>query len=187
MSEISDILSASRQAHAQGRTAANAGRREEAAAFYEVALNRRLEARRADPGRLDPAWIDDAIAPARRDETGKMIRGQYHRMPGLTRAEVAAVKDAELEAFYRQQTGEAPQAGVKPDDPEIVTPKQWVIVTAGAVDAETGRLLCKQRHAFQLLTFDQKRCQVCGQVEELRETKALEDTEAFRQLQKEKA
>lgn len=45
---------------------------------------------------------------------------------------------------------------------------------------------CQRGHRWQLITFDQRRCQGCERVDELVVTKPVETTEAFQQAQKER-
>lgn len=182
---VDEYLSASRRAHKSGKAAKQAGRHADALAFFQVALDQRLAARKADPTRTDASWLADALAPPRKDEKSRTSRPQYHRVPGLTLADVVAIKDAELEHYFRVELGDVDQVQAKPSTPEIVTPKQWVTVKAGAVNPETGASLCPRGHRFQLLAFDRRACTTCGMVEDLIETKAVEETLAFQQLQKE--
>ena len=182
MSKAADHLLASRAAHRDATNQRRLGNTARAIELLHVALEERYAARRADPKKADPEWLNDALTQPRPGETAR----RHHRVPGLTVKEVAAMKDAELEVFYRQQIGEIAQPRVRVTDPEVVTPKQWIVTKEGAVDTETGQLVDRGRHAFQLLTFDQRTCTACGQVEELRETKTVEETDAFKQLQKER-
>ena len=104
-------------------------------------------------------------------------------MPGMTTAEVAAKLDADLERYFREQLGEIDLPRIIVENPEIVTPKQWVMATEGTLD-ENGRTTCKEGHRMQLRNFDQRVC-ACGRIETLTETLALEDTEAFKVAQAE--
>ena len=162
MTDTAKALSESRRAHSKKD--------------WVTALVQRIRARDLDPQRNDPAWNDDALHPAMPGERARRMM----RIPGLTFPEVIAKRDAELEAFYRVQTGETPLERVRVADPEIVTPKQWIVITEGRTQD------CRGRHARQLINFDQRVCQGCGQVEELRETKARADTDAAKQLAKER-
>lgn len=185
MSAVSDLLSKSRAAHKDAKNLIAKGLGQSARALFQVALKLRLEAREADPDYADESWIEDAKSQPMRGAKGETVRG-FHRVPGLTVREVAIHKDAELERYYREQLGEIVRERVKVENPEVVTPKQWIEVQAGKVDPETGKTICNQRHVFQLLAVDQRQCQVCGRVDELRETKAAEETDAFQQLQRER-
>lgn len=154
----------------QSRTAQRKGE-------YAQALELRLEAREADPTRQSAEWLEDARQA--RPNPGEKER-RFRRIPGLTLTEVAAKADTEIEAYLRHKLGQSANVAQSIDDPEIVTPKQWVTVKAGAIVEKTGKLLCGARHSWRLLNFDQRTCPGCGQIEELRETLAVEDTLAFK-------
>ncbi len=181
MTDTAMALQASRAGHKQAKASMRQGKTTEAQLLFQTALDYRLQARKLDPERADPAWLEDALV--------QPIRGvkerHYHRRPGMTKAEVAAAVDADLELYFREQLGEIQNPDLTPREPEIVTPKAWVETKAGAVD-DFGQTVCKMGHRTQLLTFDQRVCQGCGRTEELRETKAREDTEAFKQHAKER-
>lgn len=178
MTETASLLNASRSAHQQAKAAHRAGNKANARDLFAVALEKRLAARKADPTHSDDAWREDARHPSMPGEKER----RYLRMPGLTVDEVAAKADADLERYFREQTGDVAPLVIPVPDPEIVTPKAWREAKAGAVD-EFGVTICKQGHRMQLINFDQRVC-ACGRMEELVETKAVEDTEAFAQAQK---
>ena len=174
MSETVDLLQASRSAHQQAKNALRTGDTAKARECFREALTYRLKARAGDPDRMDASWRNDAIHPKMPGESQR----RHLRMPGMTTAEVAAKLDADLERYFREQLGEIDRAVIVVEHPEIVTPKQWVMTVEGALD-EDGRTTCKEGHRMQLLNFDQRVC-VCGRIETLTETVALEDTEAFK-------
>jgi hypothetical protein len=176
MADVAQQLAQSRQAHQQAKKATGANR----LALFQTALGWRIAARTADPDRTDPAWLDDAQHPAMAGENTRRLK----RVPGLTAAEVAAKQDTDLEAYFRLQLGEGGEPQDKPVDPEIVPPRAWEVAKAG-IPANEGDPVCPQGHSFQMLSFDQRTCRACGQVEELRPTMAVEDTEAFQQHKKE--
>lgn len=195
MSDVADLLKRSRSAHQ--------------AKDYQTALDLRLEARAADKDKADPEWLEDAVAPKRPGVTGK----QYHRIPGLTVREVAAKHDADLEVFYRFKLGEVtnPVLSVQTENPVLV-PHQWDVQQSGVTpcfhcghredqhhadpdpmeehcDVEDctclgyGPSICK--HAFVPTAEKERSCGNCGEVQIAVPTMAVEDSIAFKQLQKE--
>ena len=177
MTDTAELLTASRNAHQQAKTALRDGNQARAQEQFRMALDARLKARDTDPKRSDPSWLDDALHPKMPGETAR----RYHRVAGLTVNEVAAQKDAELEGYYREQLGDVAKTVLVTDNPDVIVPKHWVLVKDGLPD------LCPRGHRMQLLGFDQRVCGTCQRVEELREMMAVEDTLAHQQLQKEKA
>lgn len=173
MTDTAQLLSESRTAHQQAKKEHRTGNVATAAEYFRVALDQRLAARASDPQRADPAWLLDAQHPAMPGEPMRRMK----RAPSLALAEIAAQQDEALEHYYRVHLGDVAQPAVKVANPEIVAPKRWQVVNAGQPD------LCTRAHTFQLLTFDSRTCTVCGQVEELVETLAVEDTEAFKAAQ----
>lgn len=186
MTDTATFLSFSRTAHKKKE--------------WQTALNTRLDARALDPDRRDPAWLDDALAPPRQGVTGK----QYHRMPGKTLAQVAAVKDMELEVFFRGQLNPAPPVENSIQiEKRVVVPSQWSVKSDGVrlctcghpdddhddlhrcvrVDScsceDFSPLACK--HSFETMTDIERRCVGCGELQTLVPTMALEETEAFKQ------
>lgn len=182
MTQTASHLNASRSAHQQAKGAHRAGNKANARELYAAALKYRLAARASDPDHADEAWLEDARHPVMFGEKER----RYLRVPGLTVQEVAIKLDADLERFYREQTGEVEPQALRVEHPEVVTPKEWRETKAGAVD-EDGVSPCGRGHRMQLISFDQRVCQICGRIDELQETKAVEDTEAFAQAQKERA
>lgn len=195
MTDTAAALTASRAAHK--------------AKNFQAALDLRLEARMLDPDRRDPAWLDDALAPSRPGIQGK----QYHRMPGKTLAEVAALHDVELELFYRQQTGEQPNPIIEPSsqlETRVLVPEHWQTQQAGVTLCVCGHredehggdeghcLKCtlpfagcdgyvatKCKHAFEPTSDKLRQCVTCGERQALVPKMAIEDTMAFQQGRKE--
>lgn len=172
MSDVANLLRESRAAHQQAKRGDRS--------LFQVALDKRLEARAADPTRTDPAWLDDAQHPAILGETQR----RYHRVPGKTPAQVAADKDAELEAYFRSQLEPAlatPQVDLTPDEiaAKVIIPKAWRITKLCA------QVCACKGHKWQLLTFTTRTCIACSCQQELFETTVLEETLAFKQLTKE--
>lgn len=179
MSKVSDLLTASRTAHQQARTAQRVSDADQSRALFQSALQLRLDARAQDPDRADSAWLEDAQHPAIQGEPER----RFHRIPGKTAAQVAAIKDAELEAYFRSQLEDTPEPIAQVFTPEqvsekVLTPKAW-----RQTDESTQPC---SGHRWQLLAFDRRAC-ACGVIEELVETKALEDTLAYQQLMKEQS
>lgn len=147
---------------------------------WNTALLKRIDARVADPDKTDAAWADDLMSNPIADNTGKVAR---RVMRGVSLVE----RDLAIERYYREKLGEVAPVVVSSrlKHAEIVTPKQWVVQQEGAVNDQNGQPVCRQAHRFQLLAFDRRACAVCHRVEELRETVALEDTDAFKQRAKE--
>lgn len=100
MTEVAKLLKQSRQAHAAARAElGNAGRSEKFLQSIQEAYTARIRAAEADPAFTDPEWLEDARMPARPGVTGP----QYHRVPGLSRTEVASKKHAELVVYFNEQ------------------------------------------------------------------------------------
>lgn len=218
MSAVADLLARSRTAHLAARTAA--ARNAPADEHWRTALELRLEARRVDEHRFDAAWLEDALHPKLQGDTKR----RYHRIPGKTVAQVAAVKDAELVAFFMARLAAPPESPAPLTDGElaakVVIPTAYQVQTPGVTPCGCGHT--KLMHTIvgqaqgaapcQSATLDelgaatpcpceayapvpcahqwqigdrQRRCLACDQVDQLVETKALEDTEAFKQLQRE--
>lgn len=181
MMTVATALARSRSDHQAAKLAKRQGHTALARDHFRSALEHRRLARLTDPAYADPSWLTDALAPARKDEKGRTMPPQYHRIPGRTLGEVVALKDAELEQYFRTELGQVAQVQAPPEPPEIVTPTHWVLMKAGAPD------VCPRGHTFQLLTFDQRTCQTCGRVDALRERIAVTETLAFQQAEKERS
>lgn len=223
-----EALIDSRRAHLQGRQLARKGDRAGALAQFQIALDRRLEARKLDPDHIDPAWGDDLMSLHSRKEFDAALGLVLHRkegdaapagydLPSRLVAELGT-RDAEIEAFFRHQLGDSnnivSRVGVADAAARVHVPDQWAMVKPGqticrscqhgeAVHVADG---CTQTvfgafvglevcaclgyvktpclHAWAT-TAAQRQCRACGQVDELQHTMALEDTEAYKQLEKE--
>lgn len=100
MKDIATLLEQSRRAHAAARSElGSAGRSDRYLQLVREAQAARLEAGAADPTCADPEWLEDARMLPRSGVTGP----QYHRVPGLTRAEVAAKRHIELLQYFDEQ------------------------------------------------------------------------------------
>lgn len=96
MNDAATLLKRSRAAHAAARAElAGAGRTPKYFDQIRQAQADRLAAAEADPSCTDPEWLEDARMLSR--GTGGP---QYHRVPGLSRAEVAARRHAELVVYF---------------------------------------------------------------------------------------
>lgn len=193
MTDTALALTASRTAHKQKN--------------FQVALDERMRARDLDPDRQDPAWLDDALAPPRQGIQGK----QYHRIPGKTLPEVAAVHDVELELFYRQRLGEQPNPVMEVSsqlETRVLVPDHWVLQQSGVVNCQTcghphddheqggvcehGECECEAFlplgciHAFETTGAKSRRCVGCGQVDHLVPKMAVEETLAYQQAMQER-
>lgn len=103
MTTVAELLIQSRQEHADARAHKVAGRLAQASECLQTALAARLSAAEADPTFTDAEWLEDARMLPRPGVKGP----QYHRVPGLSRAEVAAQRHAELLAYFAEQLAKA--------------------------------------------------------------------------------
>ena len=178
MTPVALKLTGSRSAHLLAKVAVSKG--QPAADYWQAALDLRLDARALDPDHADAAWLEDALHPKMPGERTR----RYHRMPGLTAAQVARVKDDELVAYFRDRVN--PPAAAAPialTDQElaakVVVPEEWRVVE------KAKKAPCAGQHDW--LTLEKtRRCLACKQHEQLTPKKAVEDTEAFKQLQRER-
>lgn len=180
MTAVAELLTQSRAAHQAARAAGKDAAAAEAQ--WKTALELRLEARRLDPDRTDPSWLEDAVHPRIKGETAK----RYHRVPGKTTADVAVDKDAELVAFFLSKLQAEDPAPLEPLTPEgiaarVIVPKRWTPLVPPNPDLPP----CKPH--LWLEAAGRRTCTACGAHEQLLATTAVEETEAFKQLQRERA
>jgi hypothetical protein len=208
MSDIADLLDRSRAAHLAAR---NAGKNlVVATAQWRTALDLRTEAQRLDPQREDPSWLEDALHPKVKGESGR----RYHRVPGKTPADIARDRDLDLVQFYlaKLDSEPAPDAAALTDDAiaqKVLIPTQWQLLVAGVTPCVCGHeaklhvgscATCTVelapgqpcdcatyqptpcRHAFEATSDKTRRCAGCGEQQHLVETLTLEQTEAYVQL-----
>lgn len=199
MTRTAQLLTESRQAHKGGREAIKRGNRAASLGPFRVALDARLAARKADPDYTDPSWTGDLTALHSLKELDRDL-GRVRHIPedeaepgGYSQPSARSVAllrqvNTDLEAYYRQQLGEAvnpsSQVDLKSAD-AVVVPTAWVETQAGVsgFDPNDGSLLVC-RHVWDYVSQQHRRCVGCGCHHELRETMAREDTEAYRQLVK---
>jgi hypothetical protein len=210
MSAVADLLTASRAAHQSARALLAKG--QAADELLREALDRRMEARRADPDRVDPAWLEDALHPKMPGEP----RRRYHRVPGQSIEAIARSKDQELVAYYLEKLD---PASTEPPAPlsdrelleKVIPPQAWQTDVAGITACTCGHAAALHRGKLRRCTVqiadgqvcdcpgytatpcdhrwktdDTRRvCLECDEQQQLVATKAPEDTEAFKQLQRE--
>lgn len=173
MTKAAEHLAESRRAHKAARGHYEKKRFPEARAEFRAALDARLAARKADPKRADPSWLED-------------LRNLHAGVRWNQEADGALVAkfDADIERYLRQQCGEAvnPQSQVdlktvKALKAAVMVPDAWAMVQLGQTPG------CQ--HVWNRVD-DRRTCVACQQQEELRPKMKLEDTAAYQQLQREK-
>lgn len=211
---LDETLRLSRQAHKAARQAIKDGQGAKARALFNVALTHRLDARALDPDHTDPAWAEDAKNLHADIRWVRQSRAPHAtEIETLKRFDAELEKYYRHQLGDSANTHSA----VDLDDiaAAVRVPDRWQLETAGSTVCETcshpegqhvadgcaaaifkdGDIaLCDCpayvasacRHVWQV-TGELRTCAGCEQVERLTPAKALEDTDAFKQLQKEKA
>ena len=133
MSDVSDALALSRQAHAKGRMGRKT-RTIDIEAFTE-ALTQRRKAARLDPEFRDPAWLDDI----------KNVRGEVKRDPHRGSEELIRQQHVALVNYFVLMT-EGPKAAAR----KVLTDAQ----IAKRVSAPKG-MAPEDTHAFKQLKKEQ--------------------------------
>ena len=134
MSDVSDALALSRQAHAKGRLGRKT-RTVDTEAFTE-ALTQRRKAARLDPTFSDPAWTGDI----------KNMRGEVKRDPRRSQEELIRQQHVALVNYFVLMT-EGPKAAAR----KVLTDAQ----IAKRVSAPKG-MAPEDTHAFKQLKKEQK-------------------------------
>lgn len=162
MTDVARLLTASRASHKQARKLLADKKGDEAKAAFRSALNDRLDARRLDPGRTDPAWVDDAK--------------NLHAGVRWAREEPKLLErfDLELEQYFRQQLGAAVNLDATAKRPDIIPPMRWEVVTLGEVHGHRWRIT-----PAAVNQPSERVCLDCGQLERLMPSMPAEATQAF--------
>lgn len=200
MTKTAEALTAARHAHRQGRDAMKRGLPVQARAAFLVALNARLSARELDPDYADPAWGEDLTSLHSRKEFDRDLGRRLHVAEGEREPEgydapsrqtgvSLRARDLELETYYRQQLGSDPNARADTDPSDLLavvkTPDAWVTTSAGVDRFNADGTIVKCQHAMQYLNESYRRCVGCGEQQALQPTMKPEETQAFKQLQRE--
>lgn len=174
MTKAAEHLAESRRAHKAGRGHYEKKRFPEAREQFRLALDARLAARKADPKRVDPSWLED-------------LRNLHAGVRWNAEANGALVArfDADIERYLRQQIGESvnPASQVdlktlKATKAAVMVPDAWQVTALGQAP--------NCRHVWNKLDTGHRACVACQQQEVLKPKMAVEDTEAYKQLLREK-
>lgn len=178
MTDTAQALQDSRRAAAAARVALKNRQRPEMLALFQTALDERLKAQKLDPTFTDPEWEGDLLSNLALAGSGRSVM----RRPNMNQAEMIAVQNSDLIAYYRLMLGQASNPFQVSGQPEkaVIVPEHWVMVAPGIVSPDTP--VCE--HKWQE-GGKHRVCQACGQRDKLVPTMAREDTIAFRQLTKE--
>ncbi len=200
MTDTATALRESRRLASLARTALKD--RKDARPHFAEALALRLKAAELDPTMVDPEWDEDLI--------GHAIQGfgrSRKRDKRLTDTELIAQQNADLVAYFKIQLGETakPVQVSSQIENAVVVPDEWRKVRDGIELCKTcghdyeshddglrcavpcdceGYVANPCRHRFDI-RLPVRECRDCGEQQRLFPKMAIEDTEAFQQLQKE--